>query len=268
MPTKRCPNGSVKNKKTGLCESKKAKTVKNKRSSPKTENDCPICLEPLDAKAKEADLKPYKTKCKHVFHRGCLKNQCAVKQNCPNCRADIKEDCSILHGKNTLSISEGQIEGLITEKTNLEKPQQDFYWLKDKIKKTKLKPHYKYLSDHIPGGVHTINAQIMDMLERQYSHNEKPFGSSPHKTLNEAEIQDILQGLNILLDVLDRDLLTENSEKWKWFEEKLRKLKYDAKYKYKNNLYARSKNVYGQANDMVQRQYLHNQPVLGRYSPA
>ena len=188
------------------------------------------------------------------------------------CRADIKDDCDkpIIHGKktHTLSISDEQLDELIFESSNLEKPQQEFYWLKDKIKKTKFKPNHVYLDDYIPGGVPTLILQVWDMLGRQYSHKEKPFGTNPHKTLNEAEINDILR-----YSLADLEVVPENGEEYNWLKEKLRNLKYVPHYKnpdsnHRDTNLLRPDNVYTQASNMIYRQYFRNQPVLGRFSPA
>lgn len=71
----RCPNGTRKNKKTGVCES-----VIDIR--------CSICLD-------EITTGDVKTKCQHKFHKNCLVAWCKSrkKAECPNCREDIKSTC-------------------------------------------------------------------------------------------------------------------------------------------------------------------------------
>ena len=71
----RCPNGTRKNKKTGVCES-----VIDIR--------CSICLENITPE-------DVKTKCQHKFHKNCLVAWCKSnkKCECPNCRKDIKSIC-------------------------------------------------------------------------------------------------------------------------------------------------------------------------------
>ena len=78
MPTKRhrCPNGTRKNRRTQKCESV-------------LENTCAICLDRITSGQ-------IKTKCKHLFHKGCLIGWCKSKREqptCPICRSDIRETC-------------------------------------------------------------------------------------------------------------------------------------------------------------------------------
>ena len=63
---KRCPNGTRKNKKTGNCESV-------------LDNTCAICLDRISSGQ-------VKTKCKHKFHKSCIKSWFDINSNCPLCR--------------------------------------------------------------------------------------------------------------------------------------------------------------------------------------
>ena len=77
MPTKkhRCPNGTRKNRRTQKCESV-------------LENTCAICLDRITSGQ-------IKTKCKHLFHKGCLIGWCKSKREqptCPICRYNLNAD--------------------------------------------------------------------------------------------------------------------------------------------------------------------------------
>lgn len=117
----KCPNGTRKNKKTGLCEeikpkkkrgtsidfdlftfaekdspkssgkgSAKASPESSAKASPKSIDDvCSICLGVI-----ENDK--YKTKCEHTFHGKCLSIWCTARDapQCPYCKSDIEGECN------------------------------------------------------------------------------------------------------------------------------------------------------------------------------
>jgi hypothetical protein len=58
-------------------------------------SECSICMELCNMKRDSIE-----TKCKHIFHKKCLKkwesSQCGGFKTCPNCRSDIFEDKILL----------------------------------------------------------------------------------------------------------------------------------------------------------------------------
>ena len=64
--------------------------------------ECSICLEPIDKAKNDFIL----THCGHYFHKNCLKSACKVKETCPYCRANIKEECEALMNSNDLTEEE------------------------------------------------------------------------------------------------------------------------------------------------------------------
>lgn len=97
---------------------------------------------------------------------------------------------------------------------------------------------------------YTVNTQINDMLINQYRHNKKPFGKNPHTTLNDEEIQDLLEH-----EILAHRKLNKEYPEFKWLKERLKHVKFNPKYKitFVYELYVG--NVYYQAKDMILRQY-------------
>ncbi len=51
--------------------------------------DCSICLEKMERKAPDQDLKPIKTSCGHYFHLGCITKIRGSEKLCPLCRKDL-----------------------------------------------------------------------------------------------------------------------------------------------------------------------------------
>lgn len=184
MPTQRCPNGSVKNKKTGLCEPKKAakakRTVKNKPVAVvgKEEGEnCSICLEPLDKKTKDLSRKIYKTSCKHTFHIGCVKEQCEVNKSCPLCRADITKDCQ--KKRMQMFLTDEDIFQLIYGFTNVNENTDEYKWLEGRLKSLKYDKNHEYIHKR-KGSPPSLSAQASDMLIR-YARGEDSFGKPPQK---------------------------------------------------------------------------------------
>jgi hypothetical protein len=81
-------------KKTNLVKKQKRRTDKRKTNKRKMKggngDDCPICLDPLDAE------ETITTPCKHTFHKKCILDTCKLsfwnknkKCLCPMCRGDI-----------------------------------------------------------------------------------------------------------------------------------------------------------------------------------
>ena len=184
MPTrKRCPNGSHKNKRTGLCEPKKARTLKNKRSITVNKDDeCPICLISMDKKSTDAPL--IKTKCKHVFHMACLQSQCGVKKTCPLCRTDISQDCRKIkkyYKDNEMqknSLTDKEIQEMVFASNLSDENSSDFKWLEKQVKNLKFDKKYKYKYGHesiIREKKNNLGNQAFDKLTR-YSDGENPFG--------------------------------------------------------------------------------------------
>lgn len=190
MPIQRCPNGSVKNKKTGLCEPKKVRTVKNKQpitkgtdskgtdakgtgakgTGSKEGEECSICLEPLVKKTNDPSRKIFKTSCKHIFHMGCIKEQCETNKSCPLCRADITKDCQ----KKILQtfLTDEDIFQLIYGFTNVNEDTDEYKWLEEKLKSLKYDKNHVYLNK---GSSKTLSSQASDMLIR-YERGENSFG--------------------------------------------------------------------------------------------
>jgi hypothetical protein len=50
---------------------------------------CAICLEEIEEKG-EVSIQVETLKCKHKFHKNCVKEWCKIKSTCPTCRTPIK----------------------------------------------------------------------------------------------------------------------------------------------------------------------------------
>ena len=57
------------------------------------ETECAICLEEF----KRNDIIKEFYKCKHIFHKDCLKNWLKRSNVCPLCKHDLTEDINKMH---------------------------------------------------------------------------------------------------------------------------------------------------------------------------